>query len=131
MLRSSGWSLRIIAVAFSLFMVAVVVMANTETLPSVFEFYRRLPFGDKLGHFVLMGGLCLAANLVLGAKTWKVLGYRLLIGTLLVWAVVSLEELSQLAISSRNFSLTDLLADYAGIFTADRIVVWRTRRAKN
>ncbi|MEO8351841.1 MAG: VanZ family protein [Chthoniobacteraceae bacterium] len=76
---------------------------------------RRDPGSDKLGHFLLIGGMAFFLNLALRARTFRWLGRRWLIGSVLVAVAFTLEELSQRFISSRSFDLVDLAADFAGI----------------
>ncbi|MGI9457973.1 MAG: VanZ family protein [Aeoliella sp.] len=120
------WIYRILLALFGLFLGWVVLRANLGELPSLLRLNQHVPLGDKIGHFVLMGTLCLLANLALRTRSVELKRRQALVGTIVVAVGVSLEELSQLAIASRSFSITDLAADYFGIFVADR-VSWRFR----
>lgn len=81
-----------------------------------FGFIGNVPFGDKLGHFLLMGAFSFLLNLALSAKTVKFVLFRYLLGSLIVFGLVTIEEISQIFIAGRTFDLTDLIFDYAGIF---------------
>lgn len=100
-------------------LVAIVIAADRQSLPVwLMGIYSR-PGGDKLGHFVLMGWLAFVVQLAVAAvrREPAPAGARALVarGTLVVAAVVALEELSQLAFLVRTPSLLDLAASLAGI----------------
>ena len=61
-------------------------------------------------------------------KTVKIWKLNLLVGSLIVALVVTLEEFSQLFIQYRSFDLTDLLFDYAGIFLFGQLAYYLTKR---
>jgi len=58
----------------------------------------------------------LLVNLTLNAKTFRFWKLNYLLGSLIVMAIVTAEELSQFFIHGRTFDLSDLVFDYAGIF---------------
>lgn len=76
--------------------------------------------GDKLGHFGLIGGLAYFLNVSLGCRTWR--GW--LLGSLIVGALATVEELTQVWIDNRHCDPLDLAADFAGIWVAG----WLARR---
>lgn len=80
-----------------------------------FSFIRKVPYGDKLGHFLLMGMFAFLLNLALNARTITLWKFKYLLGSLIVSGLVTLEEFSQIFVRGRTFDLTDLIADYAGI----------------
>ena len=114
-------SMRRIAIAYAVFVVAVIALADVRGTHASFGLITRLPHGDKLGHFVLMGLLALFADLAAGQRD---LG-RVPLAPAVVAGLVSLEELSQLWLPGlRSFDLLDLAADALGIASA----VWLGRR---
>ena len=68
-----------------------------------------------MGHFALSGILTLLANLSLHCRYITLGRVKILLGTLIVMVLVSLEEYSQLYLTLRKFSLWDLLSDFVGI----------------
>ncbi len=70
--------------------------------------------GDKLGHFGLLGGLAFCVNWSLRCRVWR--GW--LLGSLIVGALCTVEEFSQIWIENRNCDPLDLAANYAGIWVA-------------
>lgn len=85
--------------------------------PRRFKFIEQtIPGSDKTGHFVVMGLLAAVLVWALAGSNWR--GIRLtaplcLAATLLL---VSLEEVTQLAIPGRTFSWLDLAYSWAGVF---------------
>ena len=106
---------KVLTIVFVVFLIGVVIVANLGLGPVVFRFLKYIPGGDKAGHFVLMGLLSLLVNLSFGAQRVTVGGLPLLKGSLIVMAVVTVEELSQLLLKHRGFDLLDLAMDYLGI----------------
>lgn len=107
--------IKIIAAIYIFILAGIVVLANVRETQFLFGFMRRLPYGDKIGHFCLMGIFSFVINLALQARTVAVWKLNYLLGSLIVLAVVTVEEFSQLFIRGRSFDTGDLLADAAGI----------------
>ena len=94
-------------------------------MPAVFTAVYHIPHGDKVAHFLLMGTLSFLVNLALHGRTIHLHPSRpMLLGTLAVTLIVLLEELSQIFLPSRTFSLADLTADFLGIFLFGRLAAW-------
>lgn len=97
---------------YILTLVALVAAADLGRLPAA-VLLHRVPGGDKLGHFLLMGFLSFLVHLAWdrrrpeAARRWVV--------SLVLVLVVVLEEVSQLWLGNRHFEWTDLFADAAGI----------------
>lgn len=108
--------IRIITLIYVFILAGIVALADSRQTQYLFTFIRSLPLGDKIGHFCLMGTLSLLVNLTLNAKTFRVWKLNYLLGSLIVAAVVTTEEFSQMFIGARTFDLYDLIFDYAGIF---------------
>ena len=60
----------ILAAAFFLFIIVIVVLADQGRLPGFVTVLVDFPNGDKVGHFLLMGGLSLLVNLALPDPLW-------------------------------------------------------------
>ncbi len=75
-----------------------------------------LPYGDKIGHFLLMGFFSFLLNLALNSKTVSAWKFNYLLGSLIVFVVVTIEEFSQIFVRGRTFDWGDLAADFCGIF---------------
>jgi VanZ family protein len=102
-------------VIYVLILAGIVVLADLRETQFLFKPIRRMPYGDKIGHFLLMGFFSFMLNLALKAKTFRVWRINFLLGTLIVLVVVFIEECSQIFIRGRSFDYRDLIADFAGI----------------
>jgi polysaccharide biosynthesis protein VpsQ len=97
-----------IAIGFFVFLVVLVFIADQGQIPLVVRRLYRFPGGDKVGHFVLMGLLAFFVSMALPVR-------RLLLGNLAIVLVVTIEELSQAAFSTRTLSWADWLSSCAGV----------------
>jgi polysaccharide biosynthesis protein VpsQ len=107
---------RRLTLLFALILVLIVVSANLGLAREIFGPIYAFPYGDKIAHFLLMGTLAMLISLGFPNGRAGVLGLKLLKGSLILAAIVTIEELSQEFLRNRNFSLFDLGANYAGIF---------------
>jgi hypothetical protein len=107
--------------------VSIIVIADGKTTYRWLNFARGWPYGDKIAHFLLMGGLSFVVNWAMGCRKFALGGWRFLRGGAIVAVLVTLEEFSQLYIRYRTFDLTDLACDFAGIFLFGRLALWLTR----
>ncbi|MFZ5910674.1 MAG: hypothetical protein ACOYYU_11735 [Chloroflexota bacterium] len=109
-------SIKIVTLLFALFVLAIILLADIGLLPGVLRFVHVIPYGDKAGHFLLVGVLCFLLN-------WTALqsfprnspGRVVTLACLGLALFFGLEEASQGPLRARDASLFDLLADYAGI----------------
>jgi polysaccharide biosynthesis protein VpsQ len=104
-----------LTVLFTLFILLIIVLADTGKL-GVLAILYRVPFADKVGHFILYGILCLLINLTLFPsvpfQSRKVL---VLSSGVILALMIGLEELSQRGFSNRTSDLVDLSASYLGV----------------
>ena len=105
---------RWLAVGFLLFMLAVVVAADTGTLPFFIRRMYRFPGGDWAGHFVLYGILAFLAARAIPRRV-SVFRWMLPVSALLVFLMAALEELSQFWFPLRTPDLYDLSFGVLGI----------------
>jgi len=113
---------------FSLFILAIVLAANTGNFPYPLQPLYDFPGGDKAGHFILFGILSFSLNksaLTLFPKRSPV---RLVLSISLPLSIlIGLEEWSQSLFPSRTTSLADLLASYAGVLVFALLAIWLNR----
>lgn len=95
-----------------------VVCADEGWAPRFFAYVNNLPLGDKVGHFLLVGMLAWLLNRALLHRRVSIFPRPVLLGGLLIAVIMTVEEVSQIWIPSRSFSLSDLAANYAGILCA-------------
>ena len=94
----------------------IVILANTGYLPYAIRRLYDFPYGDKLGHFLLMGLLSFVLNWTALASHPIPKPVSVILRVSLIFAfVVTLEEFSQQLFPRRTFSLLDLAFSYAGI----------------
>lgn len=103
------------AILFALLIILIIILADTGGL-GFLRFLNRIPYGDKLGHFVLYGILTLLLDLAL-YRSLPLLDRRLLsLRTALILALlIGLEEFSQQYFPNRSFDLVDLAFSYLGV----------------
>jgi VanZ family protein len=102
-----------LAPAGVLAMLATSVVATLR--PSTFLFIRRMPLGDKGGHFVVMGLMALALVLGLSPRVGARFSLPVLLCIALALVLVTIEEVVQRSLPTRAFSWMDLAFSYGGI----------------
>jgi len=119
-----------IAVVYVLALSAFVIAADLGLMRPVMLWVGKIPWGDKLAHFLLVGTLSLLVNLASGAATLSLGRVRVLIGSLALVVLATLEESTQLAVRFRTFSFSDLAANYLGIIVFGQVAA-RLVRGRN
>ena len=103
-------------------MIALIVfLADRANSQFIFAWIRAIPGGDKIGHFLLIGGFGFVVNYSLGCRNVKIGERAVLLGSLIVVLLTVLEEFSQLFIRYRTFDLLDLTFDFLGIWFFGRL----------
>lgn len=95
--------------------VVAVVASNLGQGAQLFGFVDRIPGRDKTGHFLLMGALSFFVVLVLVPRMKMRSGKACALVVFGLCVIVGLEEVSQAFISTRSFSVGDLICSLAGI----------------
>ncbi len=104
-----------LAYLFGLFIAGIIVLADLGML-GVLKFVNRIPFGDRIGHFVLYGILTLLIDLALLRPPHGLNPNLLVLRVALILAlVIGLEEFSQRFFPNRSFDLLDLAFSYLGV----------------
>ena len=114
---------------YALLLLAVVWAADTGHLPIFAERIHRLPYVDKVVHFLMFGLLALGVNLSLAERHSWSLVRTIVTGGIFVAIVASLDETSNLVVTNRNWSLGDLAANYAGVLCVGIVPLlgWRSK----
>jgi polysaccharide biosynthesis protein VpsQ len=116
-----------LTILFGLFIILIIVLADAGKL-GILAIVYRIPYADKVGHFILYGILTLLINLSLFRSIHDQSRTRItVISGLILALLIGLEEFSQRNFPSRTFSLGDLTASYLGIF----FFAWMAVRAKH
>ena len=114
-----------LAILFTLYIILIIVLADTGNL-GILTLINRIPFADKVGHFILYGILALLINLSLFRSFPSQSPRRIAVITGLILALlIGLEEFSQRYFSTRTFSLGDLSASYLGVIIFSWLAVKR------
>ncbi len=121
MLKTTLSYTHLISLLFFTFIGYIIYSANTGREILFFQIIEYIPMGDKLAHIILIGILAYLLNIMLGAKTFKVNGRQILLGSFIVFGLMTVEEFSQMYIPTRNFDWVDLAANYLGIGIAGQI----------
>jgi len=104
-----------LTILFALLIILIIILADTGNL-GILSYINRIPYADKVGHFILYGVLALLINLTLfrslPARSRK---WVAVVSGLILALLIGLEELSQRNFSTRTFSLADLSASYLGL----------------
>ena len=117
-------------VVYVLFMVGIAASANLGIALWVFDVAERIPHGDKLGHLVLAGLLSYLLNRAVHCRLVSVARVRFRMGSLVAYALVLTEEISQFWVASRNMDPFDLLLDFIGICLFGMLAAKTHRRAE-
>lgn len=108
-------AIRIPALAFGLFIIAVIIIADRGEGGTWWPFLHCIPFGDKLGHIGLFGTLSLLCNLAFPKFRLRFLPRLITATTFVLLILISLEEIAQAFIPARTCDLLDWFADVAGL----------------
>ncbi len=103
------------ALVFAAFFVSIIVIANRGEGANWWPFVERLPMGDKIGHLGLVGALSLLFNFAFRLRQPNWLPQRFTPVSLVLFVLLTSEELSQAFIPSRTCDPFDWLADLLGI----------------
>jgi VanZ family protein len=117
-----------ITALYILLILLIIAAANQGDLHFLRIIVNSIPYGDKWGHFFLMGLLAFFVNMLIKCKTFRLFNISILKGSVIVFSLITLEELSQLFIKSRSFDLGDLTFDYLGILVFGQLAVYLYRQ---
>ena len=129
--RQSGKTIEIMkwyAVVFILLIILILVLADAGRLPNEIAMFYSFHYGDKAGHFLLMGLLNFLVVMSFTFRRSANLAQVCLVCSLVVGVLVTLEEASQLFFASRTASWGDLLSSYAGIILFGILAFWLRAR---
>lgn len=107
-----------LTIGFAGLLLLIVASATFGWAEPAFAFIRQVPGSDKVAHFVLLGMMSLLLNLSLGCRRTKIYEWdrnSYLTGSLILVVLVTVEEISQIWIPTRSFSMMDLISNYLGI----------------
>jgi hypothetical protein len=100
-------------ILYFLLLLLIVIMADMGNLP--YNFLGKIPYYDVYGHFILYGIASFLSHLALGGKKIVIAQIFLPLGPFLFTLVTIAEEISQIHLPHRTFSIIDLNASLIGI----------------
>lgn len=95
-----------------------ITQANSGAHNAVFNLLGTLPYGDKIGHFLLFGCLAFFLSLALKRVGFYLFKWKVYSGCALVLCFALIEEASQYFLPTRTLDIWDIAADTAGILSA-------------
>jgi hypothetical protein len=105
----------VLPLGFFIFISFIIFLADTADHNFAFRLLGDIPYGDKIGHIVLYGAMAWFLNFGLKFKSYKIMGFNMQLGALIVLAFAIMEEGTQYYIPSRTFDLYDVLGDFIGV----------------
>ncbi len=113
-----------ITLLYAAALATLLVLADTHQLPTLARHINDFPVLDKVIHFSMFGLLALLVNLSLVRSTrWPAAG-AIVTGGIIVAALATGEELSNLLVPARQYSLGDLAANYLGVVCVGMLPLW-------
>lgn len=107
--------IRLFALGFLVFIFYILFLANTKGTAVFSNITTYIPYGDKVGHCFLYGFLSWVFIIFTQYRTVQIKRLPVFWGTLIALLLTTLEEGSQLFLSTRTFDWMDLLANTIGI----------------
>lgn len=111
--------LKVSAIICIAFIFVVIALSDIRETQHLFREIRKYPFADKTSHFLLLGSLSLTLNILLNFRLLKANKFKIFLGSLAAFILITVEEISQIFIPNRTFDHMDLLASYLGISAFD------------
>ena len=105
----------VLASVYTAAVALIVFAANRGQLGGLPGALHVAPGADKFCHLLLVGGLAFAINLAADCRPWRLGGRAWLPGTVICLPLSVVEELTQIAIPSRNFDPLDMLMNVLGV----------------
>ena len=97
------------------FMGWIYIDANTGDYNTMLKMAGSVPYGDKMGHFLLYGALTLILNLTLNLRQVKIGSHEFLRGSVIILIVTFIDEFTQILNESRSFEWLDMSSNLLGI----------------
>ena len=114
--------IRALFLGYVVIVTVILVAANLGIFHQWVPAFVATSWFDKAVHFLAIVPGTILFNAVLRYRVIPIGSRQLLVGTLIVVVLVSIEECLQIYIPFRSFELIDLFADFAGITLADYFV---------
>jgi VanZ family protein len=117
-----------ITLLYAAMLATILVLADARLLPAFAQPLRDTPGLDKAIHFGMFGVLALLVNLSLVHRgKWPLAG-AIVTGSMIVAVLATAEELSNLLVATREYSVGDLAANYLGVLCVGVLPFWSRQR---
>lgn len=120
-----------ITILFALFILLIILWANTGSMPRGLVVIYDFPGGDKAGHFILFGTLSYLLNITTTSRLEKSPAKTIITVTFILLLLVGLEEWTQQFLSKRTASWFDLVFSYSGILLGAWLAWFSRKKTKN
>lgn len=115
---------KIFTYLFIALVIFIILSATFKWSNPIMPYVNAVKYGDKIAHLVLIGTLAYCINYLMQFKRIKLFNRDILKGSVFIFILITLEEFSQIWISTRTFDLIDLSANYVGILIASLIIIF-------
>lgn len=105
----------LLPLGFFLFIGLIIYLADTANYNFAFYWIGAIPNGDKIMHGLLYGLMAMFLNYGLNFKSYKILGFNMQLGAIIVLTFAGVEEISQYWLPSRTCDVFDFIADTVGV----------------
>jgi len=105
----------ILPLSFFTFITFIIYLADTANYNFAFRLVGHIPYGDKFMHGLLYGAMAMFLNYGLNYKSFRLFGFNMQVGALIVLTFAGLEEISQYWLPSRTCDVLDFVADTIGV----------------
>ncbi len=126
------WMIWTLTIGFALLLGFIIYTANSPGKNWFGPLVAAVPYGDKVAHFFLIGTMTLLLNIALKARSIKFGSVKLLLGSVIMFFIVTVEEFTQLWNDNRTFDWIDMSFNYLGILVLGSLVLlfpskWRSK----
>lgn len=106
---------KFITVTYVVLIPLIILNAGLGYANDTFPFVKDVPGRHHTAHIIVYGGLSAIVNMMTNFRVINVKGINVLLGAVLVFFFVVLEEVSQIWIDTRVFDLWDIVSSLVGI----------------
>jgi len=124
---------RALFVLLALVVCVFIWIADNGISNAALDWLRGVRHGDKYVHFLVYGALAFFLHIALRGHGWRLWRLHVPVAAVAVLAFGLAEEITQLALPRRQFSLMDLASNLAGVLVFTllaQLLLWWMRRGE-
>ena len=122
---------KFITVTYVVLIPLIILNAGLGYANDTFPFVKDVPGRHHTAHILVFGGLSAIVNVMTKFRVINIKGINVLLGAVLVFLFVVIEEISQIWIDTRVFDLLDILSSFVGITIFSYLSYGLHNRIKN